>query len=196
MTASLRERRRQQTAREIQLATLKLALQHELENVTTEEIAATAGVSTRTFFNYYANKEAAAVGMPPPFREEYKDALAASDGPLAVDIKQFLDRHIEDLVQDEPIIKMMGRVIRTSEKASGILEGFLKMERSDLTDCLSKRIENQQAASALASATTSAIGRAIYLWNTVPDLSLTAALDTVWDGQLEASRLLNEAARS
>ncbi|MCP3877409.1 MAG: TetR/AcrR family transcriptional regulator, partial [Sulfitobacter sp.] len=50
----------------IQLATLDLAVKKGLENVTTEEIAATTGISTRTFFNYYTNKETAAVGAPPP----------------------------------------------------------------------------------------------------------------------------------
>ncbi|SOH95333.1 transcriptional regulator, TetR family [Monaibacterium marinum] len=195
MTVSLRERRRQQTAREIQLATLELAHQHELENVTTEEIAAAAGVSTRTFFNYFTNKEAAAVGAPPPFREEDKNALAAGTGALADDIKQFLDRHIEDLGKDDPIIKMMGRVIRSNEKASGILEGFLKMERDELTDCLCKRVQNRQTAASLAGATTSAIGRAIYLWNHEPDLSLGAALDMAWEGLLEASVLLTLPAR-
>ncbi len=77
MTLSLRERRRQQTARDIQLATLDLAVKKGLENVTTEEIAATTGISTRTFFNYYTNKETAAVGARPPFRRLRKKRYAA-----------------------------------------------------------------------------------------------------------------------
>lgn len=82
MTVSLRERRRQQTARDIQLATLDLAVKKGLENVTTEEIAATTGISTRTFFNYYTNKETAAVGAPPPFPRLQKKRYAAETDRL------------------------------------------------------------------------------------------------------------------
>lgn len=67
MTLSLRQKRRQETARDIQRATLELALARGLEHVTTEEIAQVAGVSTRTFFNYFNNKEAAAIGIPQAF---------------------------------------------------------------------------------------------------------------------------------
>ena len=107
MTVSLRERRRQQTARDIQLATLDLAVKKGLENVTTEEIAATTGISTRTFFNYYTNKETAAVGAPPPFSEAAKEALRSGNGPLADDLKMFLDQHFAALTNDEPILKMI-----------------------------------------------------------------------------------------
>lgn len=190
MTVSLRERRRQQTARDIQMATLELAVQHGLDKVTTEEIAELAGVSTRTFFNYYTNKEAAAVGAPPPFRETDKEALCAGVGTLAEDAKRFLDRYMEYLVRDEPIIRKIGGVLQSNEKARGILDGILMMQRRELTDCLCKRVHDRQAAGALASAMTGAIGRAIFLWNNEENLSLNAALDIVWDGLIEASNIL------
>ena len=190
MTLSLRERRRQQTARDIQLATLDLAVQKGLENVTTEEIAATTGISTRTFFNYYTNKETAAVGAPPPFSEAAKEALRSGNGPLADDLKMFLDQHFAALTNDEPILKMIGTVLRSNERARGILQGFLMMERRELTECLSHRIEHSQAAAALASHTTEAVGRAIFLWEHGEGISLSAALDTVWEGTIAAAALL------
>lgn len=190
MTLSLRERRRQQTARDIQLATLELAVENGLENVTTEEIAASAGVSTRTFFNYYANKESAAVGSPPAFREADKDALRKGTGALPHDLKLFLDRHMEALAEDEPILRMVGSVLRSNEKARGILEGFLIMARGELTECLCRRVEDRQTAAALASSATDAIGRAIYLWEHEDDLTLGAALDVVWKGMINASKFL------
>ena len=60
--STLRDRRRVQTSREIQRAALSLALRHGYDAVTTEMIAAEAGISQRTFFNYYLNKDAAIVG--------------------------------------------------------------------------------------------------------------------------------------
>jgi AcrR family transcriptional regulator len=190
MTLSLRERRRQQTARDIQIATLDLAVQKGLENVTTEEIAAAVGISTRTFFNYYTNKETAAVGAPPAFTEAAKEALRDGSGPLADDLKLFLDQHVAALTKDEPILKMIGTVLRSNEKARGILQGFLIMERRELTECLSHRVQNPQAAAALASNTTDAVGRAIILWEHEENLSLSAALDVVWEGTIAAAALL------
>ena len=60
----LRDRQRRKTAGEIQHATLNLVRQYGLEHVTTEMIAEEAGVSPRTFFNYFPNKAAAMVGPP------------------------------------------------------------------------------------------------------------------------------------
>lgn len=58
---SLRARKKQATARGLANAAYELALQNGLDSVTTEEIASRAGVSRRTFANYYPNKHAAVV---------------------------------------------------------------------------------------------------------------------------------------
>lgn len=52
----LRERKKRAVRGELSLATLRLAKLHGLENVRTEDIVAAAGVSRRTFSNYFANK--------------------------------------------------------------------------------------------------------------------------------------------
>ena len=56
-----REQKKRETRRAIRDAALDLALEHGLENLTVETIAHTAGVSSRTFFNYFASKEDALV---------------------------------------------------------------------------------------------------------------------------------------
>lgn len=195
MTLSLRQRRRQETARDIQKSTLELAVTHDLDTVTTEEIAAAAGISTRTFFNYYTNKEAAAVGHPPSFRDEELEALRSGTGVLATDLKLFLDTHMQTLAGDEAILRMVGKVLRSNEKARGILDGFLMSERHALTDCLNTRAGSRQTAAALASYATDAIGRAIFLWEHADNMSLQEALDNVWGGVIDASRLLIEPSR-
>lgn len=190
MTLSLRERRRLETAREIQLMTLKMAVQNGLENITTEEIASAAGISIRTFFNYYTNKEAAAIGSPPPFTEEAKDALRHGTGSLAEDLKQFLDQHMQLIASDEPILKMIGTLLQTNEVARDIFKIFLGSERMELTECLNSRLNDLHTAAALAGSANDAIGRAILLWEHSENMSLAEALDIIWDAMISASALL------
>lgn len=190
MTLSLRQKRRQETALHIQRATLELAGEKDLEGVTTEEIAVASGVSTRTFFNYYPNKETAAVGLPPKFTQEQKDALRNGRAPLAVEIKQILDQHIETLAAQEDILRLLGNVLKSNAKARGILETHLSEERQEITEALCERVETRQIAAALAVNVSSAIGGAIMLWERDEALSLQAALDVIWEGMIDASRLL------
>jgi len=164
MTLPLREKRRQETALQIQKATLELAMKDGLESVTTDEIASASGVSTRTFFNYYANKEAAAIGHPPAFTEAQLDALRNGTAPLPADIKRLLDGHMVALSQNEDILRMIGSVLRSNEKARGILDGILGAERRALTETLHHRVDNRQTAASLANSITSTVGAAIFLW--------------------------------
>ena len=67
-----------QTAVEIHRAALDLAEQEGCAATTVEAIAARAGISRRTFFNYYAGKEDAVLGlrpveMPQPALQSYTD---------------------------------------------------------------------------------------------------------------------------
>ena len=190
MTLPLRQRRKQETALHIQRATLELAENKDLESVTTEEIAIASGVSTRTFFNYYPNKETAAVGHPPKFTEEQKDALRTGTAPVATEIKQILDRHIETLAAQEDVLRMVGNVLKSNAKARGILEIHLAEERHEIAKALYERVGNRQVAAALAINFTSAIDGAIILWEHEDKLSLGAALDAIWEGMIDASRLL------
>jgi AcrR family transcriptional regulator len=56
---TLRTRKKAATRQSLHEAALRLAMAHGLDGVTVEDIADEAGVSRRTFSNYFANKEEA-----------------------------------------------------------------------------------------------------------------------------------------
>ncbi|MHB1930723.1 MAG: TetR/AcrR family transcriptional regulator [Acidimicrobiales bacterium] len=82
---SVRDRKKRETRSALKRAAIALVAQRGLGAVTAEQIAARAGVSPRTFFNYFATKEDALVGHDPQRIAEMVDALRrrpASEPPL------------------------------------------------------------------------------------------------------------------
>ncbi|MDO9395860.1 MAG: TetR family transcriptional regulator [Herbiconiux sp.] len=80
----LRERKRRATRRSIQLAVLRLTAHDGLDQVTVDDISRDAGVSPRTFFNYFPSKEASLAGDMPfalgdGVAEAYEDAGPEGD---------------------------------------------------------------------------------------------------------------------
>jgi AcrR family transcriptional regulator len=65
-SVSLRERKRLATSLDLHDAAADEALARGYQKVTVEEIAERAGVSQRTFFNYFASKEDAVLGIQAP----------------------------------------------------------------------------------------------------------------------------------
>ena len=60
-TTGLRERKKAETRTAISRAVMRLALEHGLDAVNADDIAAAANVSVRTFHNYFGNKQEALV---------------------------------------------------------------------------------------------------------------------------------------
>ncbi|WP_051274394.1 TetR/AcrR family transcriptional regulator [Cellulomonas sp. URHD0024] len=77
----LRERKRVETRHRIADAALELTLEHGLDGATVDAISAAAGVSPRTFFNYFESKDDALLNAPDAHEIEAMVAatVAASD---------------------------------------------------------------------------------------------------------------------
>jgi AcrR family transcriptional regulator len=75
--ASFREQKKAATREALRRAAVTLIVQRGLTEVTVEDIAAAAGVSTRTFFNYFPTKEDAVSGWDPALAAEMVSQLRA-----------------------------------------------------------------------------------------------------------------------
>lgn len=81
----LRERKKAETRQAISDAALALAVERGPATITVDDIAAAAGVSARTVFNYFPTKEAAILGLDPDRRRELVErfeARPADETPL------------------------------------------------------------------------------------------------------------------
>lgn len=92
--AGLRASKKEATSRALSSAARSLALEHGLDTVTIEMICASAGVSTRTFFNYFESKGDAIIGQQIPLGDEISRAAFVAGGPsgeLLADIMLLVD---------------------------------------------------------------------------------------------------------
>src|SRR6266571_619018 len=76
-TPGLRERKKQATREALRLAALRLAVEKGWDQVRVEDIAAEAGVSPRTFNNYFASKDEAFLATAYDRGARMQAALAA-----------------------------------------------------------------------------------------------------------------------
>lgn len=166
MTGGLRERRRRQTADEIQDAALRLALRVGYDSVTTEAISAEAGISARTFFNYYPNKQAAVLGSPPCMDAEGAGWFTASKAPLMEDLVALLAGLLSEKRLDRGKIRMIHDVLAASPELEPLFHEMLDGNTRILAGLLQARLGATQAAEAelLAALATGALSHAVRDW--------------------------------
>jgi AcrR family transcriptional regulator len=111
----LRERKKQATRTALYEAALRLALERGVDKVTIEDISEAAGVSSRTFSNYFSSKEEALLGETHAhFPDDALEAFTRGQptGELLTDLHALLKQHLartalrrEDLLARRQLIK-------------------------------------------------------------------------------------------
>ncbi|RNF33338.1 TetR/AcrR family transcriptional regulator [Paracoccus methylarcula] len=172
-SSTLRDRRRLQTGREIQSATLRLALREGFEAITTEMIAAEAGVSLRTFFNYYANKEAALVGRRPEIDPGIIGWFEIASGPLMDDLFEALSRHLDDGHLNRETIRLISTLLERSPELVPIFHASLQKLACQIVSLVTSRLGEtaRPEAELLAELLSHALGHAIRSWSQSDDMS-------------------------
>jgi AcrR family transcriptional regulator len=139
----LRERRRRQTSADIRGAALRLARERGWDKVTVDNICNEAGISTRTFFNYFPNKESAiAYGpsdIPPELVEEFVGAGPASYSVVLAELITLAAHHVRDVPPEREQAQAMLELAKTTPAVLAAFLADLERFQNHLTEIVSRR---------------------------------------------------------
>lgn len=140
----LRERKRIATKRAIQLAVLKLAREHGLEQVTVDDVSREANVSPRTFFNYFPSKESAVIGESPMNFTEAQTAtfVAAGSGRDVLDDLRVLMRSLAVLDGgDRELHQLRREVLRDYPQLFALKVATMRSFEETFVDVIERRLD-------------------------------------------------------
>ncbi|OIN79818.1 TetR/AcrR family transcriptional regulator [Mycobacterium malmoense] len=139
----LRERRRRQTSADIRDAAVRLTLERGFDKVTIEEICAEAGISTRTFFNYFPTKESAIAYGPSDIPADLAaDFVAAGPAPYPVVLAELITlaaHHLRDMPPQRELAAGMLELAKTTPAVLAAFLADLERFQNQLTDIVARR---------------------------------------------------------
>lgn len=139
----LRERRRRQTSADIRGAAVRLARERGWDKATVEDICNEAGISARTFFNYFPNKESAiAYGpsdIPPELVEEFVGAGPASYSVILAELITLAAHHVRDVPPEREQAQAMLELAKTTPAVLAAFLADLERFQNHLTEIVSRR---------------------------------------------------------
>lgn len=143
MQIGLRERRRRETSADIRGAAVRLAHERGFDKVTIEEICSQAGISTRTFFNYFPNKEAAIAYGPSDIPAELAaDFVAAGPASYQVVLAELITlaaHHLRDLPPDRQQAHAMLELAKTTPAVLAAFLADLERFQNQLVNIVARR---------------------------------------------------------
>lgn len=165
-------------------AALRLALDRGLSAITVADIATAAGVSRRTFFNYFATKEDALVGETPQFTTHLHQALAARpehEPPLTAAEHALQETYAvfyTDDVRDR--IRARHQLLNSHPELLGRHLARYAAFENVLVDALSARRDTSADPELLATLIASAVRLCTHRWAHDGDPSLAQRLTTAF----------------
>jgi AcrR family transcriptional regulator len=172
----LRERKKQQTRTAIHEAAFRLIEEHGLEATTIDHICSEADVSTRTFFNYFPSKAAAALALPATAFDEgailaFRSATGGLVDALCSAMAGFSERGPSHT-------KMKSLVTRNPELVPMLSQRMIELRGQFVALAAERAIDQEQAELAVALV-MAAIGRVMHQGAT------SSASDAASDGPLD-----------
>jgi len=124
-STSLRDQRRRDTAERIARCARLLADERGLDGFTMDDLAAEAGVSRRTLFNYYPGKDLAVLGHHDDDVADEVVATFCAGGPtgdLIDDLRVLVDAHLEGKDIDRAEVARMRRILHHNPRLVGVFK--------------------------------------------------------------------------
>ena len=192
MGISLRERRRRQTARDIQMAAVTVVLNNGLENTTTEAIAIEAGVSTRTFFNYYCNKHAAILGEAVCIDVTEAGWFVESRAPVTDDLATLLGQRLQDDPLDRNVLRKIIAVIDSTPALRDMFRTRLDETSISISTLLQARLGADFAIESrlLAELSTRAMTEAVMMWAAEEAMTIDAVVAQISSSLSSVGKIL------
>ena len=143
----LREQKKRQTRMAMHRAALELVVEHGLSAVTAQMIAERAGVSTRTFFNHWATKESAILGV---IGDEGKRAVTSLRDKLEVmpvrdAMRAMMREAIANIPVDQGLRELKKQVMEQEPALHLVNSGNLQAMQTELVEVLEQALEGEFA---------------------------------------------------
>lgn len=182
----LRQRKKDATRNALREAALRLALERGIENVRVEDIAGAAGVSPRTYNNYFPSRQHAIVAAVTAEREtRIANAVAArpESVPLAsAIIDAIIEQYTNPSNRDRELLLL---ITTESSLRDAFLHSAADLE-NPLTVVIQERMGNRNSTTArvLAASVAAAVRVALEEWVQPVDVSRVASQLVVPHGSL------------
>jgi AcrR family transcriptional regulator len=188
MTSGRRERKKLATRLALHEAALRLVAEKGLEAVSVDDIAEQADVSPRTFFNYYASKADAILGLDPDAPQRQADALLerpADESPVQA-LRAVARTQAAEMAEDTELWPLRLRVIEAHPALLAHLAAAFGEAEKILADAIAERTGTRPGVDVhptlLAGVAGVAMRTSLHRWlasdftASLPDL-----VDEAWD---------------
>jgi AcrR family transcriptional regulator len=143
----LREQKKRQTRMAMHRAALELVVERGLSAVTAQLIAERAGVSTRTFFNHWATKESAILGV---IGDEGKRAILSLRDKLEVmpvrdAMRSMMREAIANVPVDQGLRELKKQVMEQEPSLHLLSSGNLQAMQTELVEVLEEALDGEDA---------------------------------------------------
>lgn len=144
-TIGLRERKKRQARIQTHRAALELVQEHGLAHVTVEMIAERAGISQRTFFNHWATKESAVLGLVYEDIDALGNALRArpADEDPRLSLRGVMREWMARIPADAEVRDLKRCVMAAEPSLHAVSAGRMAHAQDDLIAALSERLDGE-----------------------------------------------------
>jgi AcrR family transcriptional regulator len=163
-TGGLRERKKIATREALSAAALRLALEHGADNVRVDDIAEAAGVSPRTYNNYFASREQAIVAAITADRTA-RVAAALRARPASESLAEAVVEAVVELYTSEPAGDALMLITSTPRLRAEFADAALAIQ-PPLASAIAERlgVDEILTPAVLAAAVSAAARVAVERW--------------------------------